>query len=324
MMATFHDPAAEAWFAQRTVSGPGLGPDELRRAKAGAGLTVGVCLPALDEEATIGPICGVITSELVAEGLVDELVVIDSGSSDRTAGVAAEAGATVYRARDLVPEVPTLADPGKGESLWKSLAVLDTDVVVWLDSDTRNFGAHFVTGLIAPILTDRDIVFTKAFYERPLDTKEGPARPGGGRVTEVAIRPLINLLYPALAGFVQPLSGEYAGRRDALAEMPFGTGYDVDLLLLIDLVERYGLDRIVQVDLGSRVHRNRPADELGRMSFEIFSALLERLEDGGRLKLADPLPETMIQFVTAGGAHTPLSSRRVARRRPPMRTIIER
>lgn len=323
MMATFHDPAAETWFAGRTISGPGLRPDELRRAKTDAGLTVGVCLPALDEEATIGSICEVITSELISEGLVDELVVVDSGSSDRTVAVAAEAGATVHRARDLIPEVPVLDDPGKGESLWKSLAVLHTDIVVWLDSDTRNFGSHFVTGLVAPMLRDPNVVFTKAFYERPLHADDGPARPGGGRVTEVAIRPLVNLLYPALAGFVQPLSGEYAGRRSALIEMPFGTGYDVDLLLLVDLVERYGLDRIVQVDLGTRIHRNRPAEELGRMSFEIFRALLERLEDGGRLKLADPLPETMTQFTADEGTYAPLSSRRVSPGRPPMRTVIE-
>lgn len=293
-------------------------------AKAAGGLSVGVCLPALDEEATIGPICEVITSELVSAGLVDELVVMDSGSTDRTAAVAAAAGATVHKARDLVPQVPAHGDAGKGESLWKSLAVLETDIVVWLDSDTRNFGSHFVTGLVAPMLSDPELVFTKAFYERPLHNEDGPARPGGGRVTEVAIRPLVNLLYPALAGFVQPLSGEYAGRRRALLEMPFGTGYDVDLLLLIDLVERYGLERIAQVDLGRRIHRNRPADELGRMSFEIFRALLERLEDGGRVKLADPLPETLTQFAGNNGFYRPLASRHGPHRRPPMRTILER
>lgn len=323
-MATFHDAAVETWFARHTVTNPSFGPEELRRTKADAGLTIGVCLPALDEAATIGPICEVITSELVADGVVDELMVIDSGSTDRTVEIASECGATVHRAHDLIPEVPVLDDPGKGESLWKSLAVLHTDIVVWLDSDTRNFGSHFVTRLVAPMLRDPDVVFTKAFYERPLHADDGPARPGGGRVTEVAIRPLVNLLYPALAGFVQPLSGEYAGRRSALIEMPFGTGYDVDLLLLIDLVERYGLDRIIQVDLGTRVHRNRPAEELGRMSFEIFRSLLERLEDGGRLKLADPLPETLTQFTADEGTYAPLMSRRVSQRRPPMRTLIVR
>ena len=286
-------------------------------------MTVGVCLPALDEEATVGAICRTITTELVAAGDVDQLVVIDSGSTDATASEASAAGAEVFRAADLVPDAPRLQRPGKGESLWKSLAVLHTDIVVWVDADTRNFTSDFVTALVAPLLNNPDLVFAKAFYDRPLNGSEGSLPMGGARVTELSIRPLINLLCPELAGFIQPLSGEYAGRRDALLDLTFGTGYDVDLLMLLDLVQHHGLDAIAQVDLGSRVHRNRDIPALGRMSFEIIRSLLERLDDDGRLKLADVLPEVLTQFTDQDGTRTVTSYTARSERRPPMRTYVE-
>ena len=280
-----------------------------------------MCLPALDEAITIGRICEVIATELGGPGFVDRLVVVDSGSTDETIEVAAAAGATVARAQDLVPDAPTVAAPGKGESLWKSLAVLDTDIVVWLDSDTRNFSAHFVTDLVAPMLAHPAILFSKSFYERPLLGGKGDDRTGGGRVTELAIRPLINLFYPSLAGFIQPLSGEYAGRRDALIELPFGVGYEVDLLLLIDIVERFGLDAVTQIDLGRRVHRNRRVDALGRMSIEIMSAFFDRLESSGRLKVADELPELLTQFTELHGKYVPEASAHPRATRPPMISV---
>lgn len=297
--------------------------EELVGLKDREGLTIGVCLPALDEEATVGAICSTISTELKARGLVDQLVVVDSGSTDSTIDEAASAGAEVVKAADLVPSAPRIARPGKGESLWKSLAIMETDLIVWLDSDTRNFTAKFVSALVAPLLGDRSIVFTKAFYDRPIDGAAGLLPMGGARVTELSTRPLINLLYPELAGFIQPLSGEYAGRREALLDLPFGIGYDVDLLLLIELVERHGIGAIAQVDLGSRVHRNRDIPALGRMSFEIVRAFLERLDEDGRLKVADALPEEMVQFTDRDGGRTTSTYSARSEKRPPMRTFLE-
>ena len=297
--------------------------DELVVIKGKTGLSIGVCLPALDEETTVGAICRTIRIELKDHGLVDQLVVIDSGSTDRTVKEAAAAGADVVRAADLVPEAPPIGDPGKGESLWKSLSVMETDLVVWIDSDTRNFTTRFVTALVAPLLKERSLVFTKAFYDRPIDGGDGLLPMGGARVTELSIRPLINLLYPELAGFIQPLSGEYAGRRDALIDLPFGAGYDVDLLLLMDLVERFGIEAIAQVDLGSRVHRNRDIAALGRMSFEIVRSFLERLDEDGRIKLAGALPEGLIQFTDRDGGRVTSSYTARSEKRPPMRTFLQ-
>lgn len=322
-MTPFSDPSVEAWFARRTIYDPAPDLAPLMALKASAGVTIGVCLPALDEAVTIGRICEVIATELGGAGFVDRLVVVDSGSTDETIAVAAAAGATVARARDLVPTAPTVAGPGKGESLWKSLAIVDTDIVVWLDSDTRDFSSHFVADLVAPMLADPAILFSKSFYERPLHGAAGADRTGGGRVTELAIRPLVNLFYPSLAGFIQPLSGEYAGRRDALIELPFGAGYEVDLLLLIDVVERFGLDAVAQVDLGSRVHRNRPVDALGRMSFEIMWAFFDRLESSGRLKVAGELPDLLAQFTDLHGRYIPEFSAHPRATRPPMITVSE-
>jgi glucosyl-3-phosphoglycerate synthase len=322
-MTSFSDPRVAPWFESRTLHHP-PGLEDVLASKIGSGMTVGVCLPALNEAATVGVICDTISSTLVAKGLVDQLVVIDSGSSDTTAEVASGAGATVFMASELVPEAGWVERPGKGESLWKSLAVMSTDIVVWLDSDTRNFVPRFVTSLAGPLLADKSIMFTKAFYDRPLHGTDGLLPMGGARVTEIAIRPLINLLYPEIAGFIQPLSGEYAGRREALLDLRFGTGYDVDLLMLMELVERYGLDALVQVDLGSRLHRNRDIPALGRMSFEIIRALLGRLDERGRLKIADELPALLTQFTDESGARELQSHAVRSGERPPMRGFLER
>ena len=310
------------WFDKRTFDGSEGPLESLLGRKTGLDVSIGVCLPALDEEETVGPICEAIVSDLVEPGFIDKLVVIDSGSSDGTASRAAAAGAEVSRAADILPDAPPLERAGKGESLWKSLAVVDTDIVVWLDSDTRNFTSSFVTKLVAPLLEDLTLVFTKAFYDRPIHGGAGLLPMGGARVTELSVRPLINLLYPELAGFIQPLSGEYAGRRDALIDIPFGTGYDVDLLMLIELVERHQLDALAQVELGSRVHRNRDIPALGRMSFEIIRALLERLDEGGRLKLAEEMPEALTQFTDEDASRQPVTYIASSERRPPMRGFL--
>jgi glucosyl-3-phosphoglycerate synthase len=321
-MPDFTDPTVAKWFERRTFKAAPPPAEVLLALKRASGLSIGACLPALDEEATVGTICNVISTELVDTGLVDRLVVIDSGSRDATSEVAEAAGAKVFVASDLVPRAGVLEHPGKGESLWKSLSVMDTDIVVWLDSDTRNFTAGFVAALVAPLLEHDGIVLTKAFYDRPYDGPAGVLPMGGARVTEISVRPLINLLYPELAGFIQPLSGEYAARREVLLDIPFGTGYDVDLLLLIELAEHAGLDALSQVDLGNRLHRNRDIPALGRMSFQIMRTMLERLDESGRLKLADELPQTLTQYMDhqgSGGVHT-FEMR--SERRPPMREFL--
>ena len=219
-------------------------------------------LPALDEAETIGPICRTISNELIHEvSLIDELLVIDSGSIDGTAEEAAEAGATVHRAEELTSFGEVL---GKGDCLWRSLSVASGDIIVWLDSDTRNLHGGFVADLVAPLLLDDRFVMTKAFYDRPLVSDDQMVMTGGARITELAVRPLLQLFYPELVGLIQPLAGEYAGYVDVFRGLRFSTGYGVEIGMLIDIAERYGAERIAQVDLGMLVHRNRDVIELGR------------------------------------------------------------
>ena len=324
---SFEDPALAAWFAHRTLRPPDGGAERLhhlRAIKSARGLSVGVCLPALNEAETIAAICACITADLIETGLVDQLVVIDSGSTDRTAAAARATGAEVYRADELLPGAGPSGDLGKGESLWKSLAVVTTDIIVWLDADTRNFGPHFVTSLLSPLLEDDGVVFAKAFYERPLDAGNELLAMGGARVTEIGIRPLINLFFPELAGFIQPLSGEYAGLRDVLLDIPFGTGYDVDVLLLLDVVSAHGLNAVAQVDLGSRIHRNRDVPALGKMSFEIARSLFRRLEAHDRVKFAEDLPFQLVQFTERDGTYDVIPYDAHNNARPPMRSILAR
>jgi glucosyl-3-phosphoglycerate synthase len=236
---------------------------------------VSVCLPARDEAATVGSIVDRIRRELVERvPLVDELLVIDDHSSDRTASEAAAAGARVIDAADVLPRFG--AGPGKGEALWKSLFASDGDIVVWCDADVRDFDPSYVVGLAGPLLRRPELDFVKGFYTRPL--RDG--HDGGGRVTELVARPALALLFPQLTSVVQPLAGEYAGRRELLEQLPFVSGYGVDVALLIDASARAGLDAIAQVDLGTRVHRNRPLVELGPQATAVLRAVLDRAAPG--------------------------------------------
>ena len=273
---------AHRWYANRTFGANDV-PGDLADLKARAGMTVSVALPALNEASTVAPICSSIVEQLVG-GLVDQLVVLDGGSDDETVAVARAAGADVVDARALLPHVPAV--PGKGESLWRSLSILTGDIVCWIDADITNFEPHFVTRLIAPLLADPEISFVKAFYRRPLAHGDVMLPTGGGRVTELLARPLLNALFPELGAVIQPLSGEYAGRRDLLMQLPFFSGYSVEAGLLIDLLEVAGLDALAQVDLGARVHRNRPLDELSPMAYAIAQTILRRAEEWGRLEVA--------------------------------------
>ncbi|HEV2811089.1 MAG TPA: glucosyl-3-phosphoglycerate synthase [Acidimicrobiales bacterium] len=232
--------------------------------KAKGETSVSVCLPARNEAATIGAIVTSIVHHLVErQPLVDEVVVVDDGSTDATAEVALQAGARV---------VATTSPDGKGGALRTSLAASTGDLVVWCDADILGFQPSFVTGLLAPLLADPSVDFVKARYRRDLDGQAGE----GGRVTELVARPLLARLFPHLSGFAQPLAGEYAGRRTLLEQLDFVPGYGVDLGLLIDIAQRVGVGAMVQVDLGRRAHRNRPLAELVPQADAILAVALDR------------------------------------------------
>lgn len=262
-------------------------PGALAEVKAEAGYHVSVCLPARDEEATIGPIVAAIRAGLVDRNqVVDEVLVVDDGSVDRTAAVAAGAGARVVAASDLLPDCGP--GHGKGEALWKSLYAAKGDLLVFCDADVRDFSERFVVGLLGPLLVDPRAQFVKGRYRRPVTGADD----GGGRVTELVARPLIAILFPHLAGVAQPLAGEFAARRAVLEQVPFAGGYGVDLGLLIDVAARFGAGALAQVDLGSRVHRNRPLDQLGPQAVAVLHAALRRagvdLAPTGTVALAVP------------------------------------
>ncbi len=234
------------------------------------GRTVSLCLPARDEAGTVGPIVARTRTALVERtGLVDEILVLDDHSADDTAAVARAAGARVVAAADVLSSHG--AGHGKGEALWKSLHAAEGDLIVWCDADVVDFEPHFVVGLLGPLLSDRSVEFVKGCYERP-----GSDGGTGGRVTELVARPLLALLFPELAAIRQPLAGEYAGRRELLEQVPFVEGYGVDLGLLIDIAERFGPGVLAEVDLGVRVHRNRPLGELAPQAAEILRMVLQR------------------------------------------------
>ncbi|WP_326846533.1 glucosyl-3-phosphoglycerate synthase [Streptomyces kaniharaensis] len=327
-------PQAASWLSRRSWSAADRPVHTLLEAKRRTGHTVSVVLPALDEEATVGDIVRTVRRELMERlPLVDELVVVDSGSSDATAAVAAEAGARVEHRDAILPRLPAV--PGKGEVLWRSLLVTHGDIVCFVDADLREFDPVFVSGIVGPLLTEPDIQLVKAMYDRPLETNGAVVPAGGGRVTELVARPLLNLHWPELAGFVQPLGGEYAARRSLLERLPFPTGYGVELGLLVDALEATGLDALAQVDVGVRHHHHQDSQALGRMAATIYRTALERLDRTHRLKAsADLVRPLLTQFTrapetlprpSAGGtpvftAHThPVT----AVERPPIHTIPE-
>jgi glucosyl-3-phosphoglycerate synthase len=257
----------------RTFHHEDFAAEQLAERKAGEGHVVSVCLPARDEAETVGEIVTIVRKELLEQvGLVDEVLVLDDHSSDRTAQVAADAGARVVAVDDVLPELGP--GEGKGEALWKSVAAAEGDLIVWCDADITDFGPRFVTGLVGPLLTGSEVDFVKGFYDRPL----GPSAHGGGRVTELVARPTIALLFPHLSSIVQPLAGEYAGRRSLLERLPFVQGYGVDLGLLVDIAELEGTGVLAQVDLGTRRHRNRPLDELGPQALAVLHTALRRAD----------------------------------------------
>jgi glucosyl-3-phosphoglycerate synthase len=311
---------AEEWFAARTSASERWSRRRLAELKGQT--TVSVVVPAHNEAATVGAIISALRRELIEEVcLVDELVVVDSGSCDDTAVVAHRAGARVVRQEAVLPNLGN--EPGKGEALWKSLLVTGGDIVVFIDGDLQAFDAEFAVSLLGPLLTDNVIAFVKGFYDRPLANGETVLPAGGGRVTELVARPLLNIHWPSLAYFVQPLAGEYAGRRSLLEQLPFVSGYGVEIAMLIDVFETAGLHAMAQVDLGTRQHRNSDDAALGRMAAQVYLALLSRLQRYGRLRMAAPPSQRITQFVRHGTAFVPDINDVGITERPPMIELVE-
>ncbi len=308
------DASTEQWFARRTWQEPPWTVEGLVAAKAGR--RVSVVLPALDEEATVGAIVAAIVPLTRGPApLVDELVVMDSGSTDRTVELAAAAGARVVLRTEVVAHLEPR--PGKGEVLWRSLAATTGDVVCYLDSDLVDFDPGFVPALLGPLLTEPGVGLVKGFYRRPLRLQTTQADTGGGRVTELLVRPLLAALRPQLAGIVQPLGGEYAGTRELLESLPFAAGYGVEIGLLLDTHTALGMDGLAQVNLGVRKHRNRSLVQLGAMARQILAAALARCgvpDAGGDL----------VQFLQVDGEWLPNSTAVAAAERPPMREVLVR
>lgn len=312
------------WFAENTYhTREFMDLDRLIVLKEDQGVTISLALPALNEEATVGNVIETVKTALMDEvPLLDEMVLIDSGSEDRTREIAAELGIPVYVHQEILPQYGGYV--GKGEALWKSLYVVSGDIVAWIDTDIKNIAPRFVYAILGPLLDNPDIKLTKGFYRRPLKQGKKTVAGGGGRVTELTARPFINLFFPELSGLIQPLSGEYAGRRSALEKLPFFTGYGVETGLLIDLLENYGLESIAQVDLLERIHHNQPLPSLSKMSFTIMQVVLSRLEARNKIRIYDESNLTMnlVRYSKRRGYY--LDQEEIhEHERPPMETITE-
>jgi glucosyl-3-phosphoglycerate synthase len=310
------------WFATNTFHWTEFQDvAQLVRWKEEQSQKISLVLPALNEEATIGQVISSIKVPLQEEHpLLDEIILMDSNSTDRTREVAADLGVPVYvHQQVLADQVKSLS--GKGEALWKSLYVARGDIIVWIDTDIVNIHPRFVIGVLGPLLRWNRIQYVKGFYQRPLSTRDRAQVSGGGRVTELLARPFINLFFPELSGIVQPLSGEYAGRRCALEQLPFFAGYGVEAGLLVDLLQRYGLAAIAQCNLEMRTHRNQPLSSLSKMAFSILQVFSARLETSDYAHLVEEAQRTMKTILYEPG-HFCLQEVEVSEHeRPPMATI---
>jgi len=259
-------------------------------------LLISLCLPTLNEERTIAKEILIMKSELMHRyPLLDEIIVIDSGSTDRTREIAQSYGADVYEAENILPHLEKFK--GKGENLWKALYITKGDIIVYIDADIKNIHHRFAYALIGPLLLSDTIKFTKAFYDRPIAVGKKKIRPtGGGRVTELVIRPMFSLFFPELTQIMQPLSGEYAGYREIFEQIPFPIGYGVETSMILDIFEKWGLDVMAQIDLERRVHRNQDTKALGKMSFAILKTFFKRIEKIGLIDIKKDLYQKMIQY----------------------------
>jgi glucosyl-3-phosphoglycerate synthase len=314
------DDRNDAWFARRTSRWQDWPADRLLAVKQQLSVTISVVIPARNEQRTVGGVVGSVAHSLMSTvPLVDELIVMDSDSTDETAAVAARAGAVVHRTSEVMPSTGSF--PGKGEALWKSLLVSKGDLVVFVDADLTRWGPHFVSGLVGPLLADEQVELVKGFYTRVRTESDGSTSTEGGRVTELVARPLISLWWPELAGVVQPLAGEWGARRTLMESLSIPVGYGVELATLMDTVARHGLDAVAQVDLGSRAHRHQANHDLALMAAELL-LVAERRRPGGRTDV--PSGTSLQQFVRdAAGQAVPVSRPVPATERPPAGTVRE-
>jgi glucosyl-3-phosphoglycerate synthase len=282
---------------------------------------ISLCLPTLNEEKTIAKEILIIRSELMMRfPLVDEIVVVDSGSTDKTEETACAYGAEFYSAANILPKLGHYK--GKGENLWKALYVTRGDIIVYLDADIKNIHHRFAYGLLGPLLMNTGIKYCKAFYDRPIAIGQSKMRAtGGGRVTELVIRPLFSLFFPELTQIIQPLSGEYAAFRELLEKIPFPIGYGVETSMIMDIYTKWGLDVIGQVDLDRRVHRNQDTKALGRMAFAIMKTFINRKVQLGLIELKEKLYSEMIQYNLVKNEYVPDIYRIEGIERPPMMEI---
>jgi len=271
-----------------------------------------VVLPAREVADTIGPI----VERLADLGpLIDQILVVDAGSGDGTADVAARAGAEVHQEADLLPEFGQVL--GKGDAMWRALHVARGELVAYLDSDTRDFSPHFALGLLGPLICEPEPRFVKGFFQRPYLRGDGVRSPGdGGRVTELTARPLLSAFYPELAGFVQPLAGEVAARRSLFERMRFATGYAVETAMLLHARDALGsAEGMAQVDLDVRLNHHQPLSRLTPMAYAVLRVILERLHAEGRLVDAHAPP---LQTADGGLVHVEIVER------PPYATLAAR
>jgi nucleotide-binding universal stress UspA family protein len=313
----------ERWFGESNFHHAEFGDlDRLVQLKEKQNLTISLVLPTLNEEETIGPIVRRAVREMTGRvALLDEVLVIDSASTDRTREIAESEGARVVQHHDVLSRYGSFN--GKGEALWKSVYETSGDIIVWADTDVRNWHSRMVYGTLGPLLHEPRLQYVKGYYQRPIVEGSVLKEGGGGRVTELVARPLINLFFPELSGLIQPLAGEYAGRRALLESIPFFTGYAVEIGHLIDAAEKLGIEGLGQVDLERRVHRNQELEGLSRMSFVILQAVMKRVEERRKARLFAELGSTM-KLPRSGHGRLSLEVIELAdQERPPMIRIPE-
>jgi len=309
------------WYLKNTYHYRQFDIGKLISQKKKKGISISLCFPTLNEASTIGNILDIVKKEIFIPGLVDEVVIIDSDSSDDTPEIVKSKGFPLYQHKDILKEYGSYS--GKGEALWKSMFVLKGEIIVWCDSDIKNFSPRFVYGILAPLLIREDISYVKAFYKRPINIEGTVKKSGGGRVTEILIRPTLNLFYPELSWLLQPLSGEYAGRRQILEQIPFSTGYGVEIGMLIEIYKKFGLDSIAQVNLKTRMHRNQPLSALSKMSFGIMQSIYKKLEKYGRMYLSKEVNKKYNQIHHIDDNYLISPVELEEKERPPIRKLKE-
>ena len=267
----------EDWLVKNTYQYNEMNLDELEKLKSEKNLTVAVVIPTLEEESTIYFLLDLLIKKLTQDHkIIDELVIIDGGSKDKTKELCELFKDIKFFSQNEILSEMNLPNKGKGEALWKSLYVTKSDIVIYVDADIKNFDERFVVGILGPMLLNDNVKFVKGYYERPYMPKEGVKSYEGGRVTEICARPLLNMLYPELSGFIQPLGGEYGGYRDVLENIEYTSGYSIEVQSLIEILNKCGLDKIAQCNLIERQHRHQPINSLSKMSFAIMQTILSK------------------------------------------------